>query len=168
MRKIYKERCTVGALFPNSNFKSFSNGVRFRSNSKHITLLLLFERFRSGASAITEENPSFTASLCFLMCPPRAWPNENPRPQMEHSWVLGFRSWLRSPSNLGFLWLARWPPSAWNDENLRLHVLHWNSCGVKLFTKSLISCDSFSPCLFRMTTMFNWMWLCYVAKHLRL
>lgn len=132
MEKIYNERCTVGALFPNNNFKSFSNGVRFRSNSKLITLLLLFERFRSGAFTITEEeNASFMLPLCFLMCPPRAWPKENSIPQMEHSCVLGFRPRLRSlassPSNLGFLWLARWPPSAWNDENLRLHVLHWNS-----------------------------------------
>jgi len=132
MGKIYNERCTVGALFPNSNFKSFSNGVRLRSNSKHITLLLLLERFRIGALGITEEeSPSFMLPLCFLMCPPRAWPKENSCPQIEHSCALGFRPRLRSfassPSSLGFLWLARWPPSAWNDENLRLHVLHWNS-----------------------------------------
>lgn len=132
--QIIKRRSTSGAFFPNNNFKSFSKGVKFKS--KHITLLLLdlfstagtFKSFR-----VMGENPWLIVALCRLMCPPKACPIPNSRPQIEHSCIFGLspaelwslvRSLCSSSVNLGLLWLARWPPSAWNDENWRLQVLH--------------------------------------------
>lgn len=127
-----KRRSTLGAIFPNNSFKSFSRGVKFKS--KHITLVLV-DRFSTGTFASIlgmEDKPSF--ALCRLICPPRACPMANSRPHIEHSCILGrlfpeFWDLVRSlcswsPITLGLLWLARWPPNAWNDWNWRLHVLH--------------------------------------------
>jgi len=113
---------------------------------------VLFDLFRTGVFAITSliegiaTNPSLLTPLCFLMCPPRAWPRENSWPQMEHSCILGLLHKLRlfpcsfssSPSTFSFLWLALCPPSAWKDENFRLHVLHSNSAEPKPFSCALL------------------------------
>lgn len=124
---------TLGAIFPNKNFKSFSKGVKFKSNPK--TLLLLFDLLSTGNLGKTGSAAklSVMAARCFLMWPPKACPRANSRPQMEHSCIFGFVDKLKnlaassfnfSPINLGLLWLARWPPRAWNDGNVRLQVLH--------------------------------------------
>lgn len=138
---------TFGAIFPNNNFKSFSNGVKFKSISKHIILLLL-DLFSTGifeatttSSGTLEENPRFMLeALCLLIWPPRACPMPNSRPQMGHWCAFGLffvaikllpflvsLCWSWSIDVLGLLWLALWPPRAWNDGNFRLQVLHSNT-----------------------------------------
>lgn len=61
-------RSTLGAIFPNKTSKSFSNGVKFKSNPK--TLLLLFDLLNTGGDCETitaEFKLSFMAILCLLM-----------------------------------------------------------------------------------------------------
>lgn len=131
-------RSTLGAIFPNKISKSFSNGVKFKSNPK--TLLPLFDRLDTGGdceTTMTESKLSFMAILCLLMWPPKACPIENSCPHIEHSCSLGFVVVvvveLTPLISLGFLWLALWPPRAWNDGNWRLQVLHSNTSLAKRF-----------------------------------
>lgn len=61
-------RSTLGTIFPNKASKSFSNGVKFKSNPK--TLLLLFDLLNTGGDCETitaEFKLSFMAILCLLM-----------------------------------------------------------------------------------------------------
>ena len=138
--QIIKVKSIWGAFFPNSNFKSFSKGVKFKS--KHITLVL-FDLFSTGTffSMAAEENEPSIVALCLLMWPPKACPIANSSPHIGHSCILGLfprfwdfvRSFSSSPINFGLLWLALWPPRAWNDGNWRLQVLHSNTSAREAF-----------------------------------
>ena len=141
--QIIKVKSIWGAFFPNNNFKSFSKGVKFKSNSKHKTLLL-FDLLSTGTfeSIVVVVNASFIIALCRLIWPPKACPIANSRPHIEHSCILGllfpkfwdfFQSFCSSPDNFGLLWLARWPPKAWNDGNWRLQVLHSKTSAREIF-----------------------------------
>lgn len=125
---------------PNSD--SFWYIGRARLKSKHRTLLLLFDFFKTGTAGGWAAASSLSVlllaawmllALCLLIWPPSACPMGNSIPQMEHWWFFGFGGdWGNSnkfpadPTSFGFLWLARWPPNAWNEEKFLLHVLHEN------------------------------------------
>ena len=74
-----EEGLTLGDTFPNSNnFKSFSRGLKLRSKQKTLPLHDLLRTETLATTWFMDEKTSLVASLCLLMCPPKAWPREKP------------------------------------------------------------------------------------------